>query len=121
MSAGLRERLRAALLSARKARDATAVSALRTALAAIDNAEAVAPPAQAAGVEAQSEHIAGTAGPLGSGEAARAELTEDAMRAIVAAEVDERRAAAAAYEARGEAARAAELRAEADVLAAQLG
>jgi len=116
----LRARLRAALLAARKARDAAAVSALRTALSAIDNAEAVAPPAQAADVDAQSEHIAGTAGPLGSGEAVRAELSEDDVRAIVAAEIEDRRAAAAGYEARGETARAAELRAEADVLAAQL-
>lgn len=117
----LRARLRAALLAARKARDAAAVSALRTALSAIDNAEAVAPAARAAGAEAQSEHVAGTAGPLGSGEAARVDLSEDDVRAIVAAEIEERRAAAAGYEARGKTGRAAELRAEADVLAAQLG
>ncbi|RYB91261.1 hypothetical protein EUA06_07980 [Nocardioides glacieisoli] len=37
----LRDRLRAALLTARKARDAETVSTLRTALAALENAEAV--------------------------------------------------------------------------------
>ncbi len=37
----LRDRLRAALLTARKARDAQTVSTLRTALAALENAEAV--------------------------------------------------------------------------------
>ena len=39
-SASVRERLRAALPPALKARDAVAVAALRSALAAIDNAEA---------------------------------------------------------------------------------
>ncbi|MFF2391084.1 hypothetical protein [Nocardia sp. NPDC058114] len=37
----LRERLRAALKTAMKARDLGAVTALRSALAAIDNAEAI--------------------------------------------------------------------------------
>ena len=37
----LRDRLRAALLAARRARDAETVSTLRTALAALENAEAV--------------------------------------------------------------------------------
>lgn len=39
-TAGLRERLRGALPAAIKARDAAAVAALRSALAAVDNAEA---------------------------------------------------------------------------------
>ncbi|MBX5440201.1 MAG: hypothetical protein IRZ32_01595 [Solirubrobacteraceae bacterium] len=120
MSGDLRARLRAALLAARRARDPVAAGALRTALAAIENAEAVAPPPRRADDGSGGSRIAGTAGPLGAGEAPRAELSEDEARAIVVAEVEERRAAAAGYEARGEAGRAARLRSEADVLAGQL-
>src|SRR5918996_2373390 len=55
----LRERLRAALPEAMKARDAVAVAALRSALAAIDNAEAVA--AAPAPPGAGSADVAGAA------------------------------------------------------------
>lgn len=112
----MRGRLQAALPAARKARDAAAVAALRSALAAIDNAEAVPPPASS-GPPALNAHVAGTAGGLGAGEAARAELTEARMREIVAGEVAERREAAETYEARGRREAAAALRAEAEVLA----
>ena len=47
----LRTRLRAALLEARRARDAETVSTLRTALAALENAEAVPSDARAGALE----------------------------------------------------------------------
>jgi len=47
----LRTRLRAALLEARKARDAETVSTLRTALSALENAEAVPTAARAGAIE----------------------------------------------------------------------
>ena len=71
----IRTRLQQALRSALKARDAGAVSALRSALGAIGNAEAVDPgPAQPAG--AGSVHVAGAVAGLGAGEAGRRQLTE---------------------------------------------
>lgn len=115
----LRARLRGALTPAMKARDAAAVAALRSALAAIDNAEAVsvteAPPTTTEGP------IAKAAVGLGAGEGVRRDLDEAQMVAIVAAEVAERRAVAVEYDRSGAAERAARLRAEADVLAAHLG
>lgn len=113
----LRVRLRRALPLAMKARDQAAVTALRSALAAIENAEAVAPsgpPGQSSGV------IAGAATGLGAGEAARRELSEQQIFGIVQAEVTDRRTTAGAYERAGQVHEAARLRAEADVLAAHL-
>ena len=112
-AAPLRDRLRAALPPAMKARDEPTVAALRSALAALDNAEAVAPPPAPAlpGV------IAGAVAGLGAGEAARLELTEDRVAEIVGAEVADRRAAAADYARAGRDERAARLTAEADALA----
>jgi uncharacterized protein len=112
----LRTRLRGALPPALKARDQAAVAALRSALAAIDNAQAVeAPPAPRTGGV-----IAGAVTGLGAGEAPRRELFEGDIAAIVRAEVADRRAAAADYESGGQVDAAARLTAEADVLAAHL-
>lgn len=119
MVGSMRERLRAALKVAMKARDAAAVNALRTALAAVDNAEAVAVPATAATPLVEGV-IAGAAAGVGATEAPRRVLTEDEVAAIVAAEVDERRAAAGDYRDAGQFGRAARLTAEADALAAHL-
>lgn len=115
----VRARLRTALRTAMKAREKGTVAAIRSALAAIDNAEAV--DAAAAGLQ-QTGHsrIAGTVGGLGAGEVARARLTEARMREIVAGEVAERRAAADEYDGHGQDERAAGLRSEADALAALL-
>jgi len=110
----VRERLQTALRGAMKARDRAAVAALRSTLAALDNAQAV--EADVAPVE--HEHFAGTAGALGAGEAPRAALDEPASRAIVAREVQERRDAADEYERHGRDDEATRLRAEADLLAA---
>jgi uncharacterized protein len=100
-----------------KARDQAAVTALRSALAAIENAEAVAPLApqdQSSGV------IAAAVTGLGAGEAARRDLSERQIADIVLAEVTDRRAAAAEYELAGQVDAAARLRSEADALMAHL-
>lgn len=111
----LRERLRAAVPAAMKARDRRAVAALRSALAAIDNAEAVevAIDVRAGAIEAS---------PVGAGasEVARRSLTEADILALVRAEAADRRAAAAAYEAAGHHDRAVDLAAQADTLEAHL-
>ena len=99
----LRGRLRGALPAAMKARDGAAVAALRAALAAIDNAEAVEPAPGRSPAAAGHADLAGPVAGLG------------------AAEVADRRAAADAYERAGQAERAGRLRAEADVLSSHLG
>jgi uncharacterized protein YqeY len=109
----MRTTMRRDLTAALKARDRVAVSALRSALAAIDNAEAV--PAPDARMSS-SEHVAGAAVGVGSAEAARRELTPDDLHAIVAAEVAERVDAATGYARSGRQDAADRLRAEADVL-----
>ena len=115
---GLRERMRQALPAAMKARDRVAVAALRSALAAIENAEA--PPAPATAAPLQEGVIPGATAGLGSSEVARIDLTDDDVAAIVRREIEERRGAAATYDEAGHADRADRLRAEADALAAFL-
>jgi uncharacterized protein YqeY len=106
--------LRRALTTALKARDAVAVSALRSALAAIENAGAVdgsqVPPPG-------SGPIAGAVDGLGAAEVGRRPVD---VGAVVAAEVEQRREAAREYAALGRSDRADRLHAEADVLAAHL-
>lgn len=102
-----------------KAKDRIAVSALRSALAAIDDAETV-PAAPQPGVEA-SEHVAGAAAAgIGAADVARKQLTEEEMRAVVAREHRERVAAAMTYAELGRNQDAGRARAEADVLARYL-
>ncbi|MFF8996794.1 hypothetical protein [Streptomyces achromogenes] len=95
-----------------RARDRTAVSALRATLAALDNAEAV--PVS----EAALRGVALEQSPVGAGttEAARRELSDRDVIDIVRAEAGERLDAAAQLTAPAQADRAARLRAEADVL-----
>jgi len=115
----IRKRLEGVLRETLRARDTVAVSALRSALAALDNAQAVpAAPAPVAG--ASSPHFAGAAAGLGAGEAERRRLSEAQARDIVRAEVAERQAAAREYERRGHADQAGRLRREAAVLRAAL-
>jgi uncharacterized protein YqeY len=109
--------LRRALTEAIKTRDTVAVSALRSALAAIENATAV-DAAQAPTPGAGP--IAGAVEGLGAGEVASRVLTPDEVRAVVGAEVDQRLAAAREYADLGRDDRAVRLRAEAAVLAAHL-
>jgi hypothetical protein len=107
--------LQAALAPAMKARDKSAVAALRGALAAIANAEAVAAPAGTA-PPVGSGPIAGAVTGLGPGEVERRELTDTDVVAIVEHEIADRIAHADNYEQLGRAADAAELRAQAEAL-----
>jgi uncharacterized protein YqeY len=112
-----RRTLRDALLVARKNRDSTRVSALRSALSAIDNAETP----DGARVDASSSGtIAGGVAGLGAAEVARRELSDAEIRELVRAEVDERLAAAGQFDT-SHTERAATLRAEAAVLTDLLG
>jgi uncharacterized protein YqeY len=107
------------LTEAMKARDPVAVAALRSALAALDNAEAV-DPAQAPAAGPVGGTVAKSLAGLGAGEVPRRTLTEGEEAGVLAAELHDRQAAADDYERLGEPERAARLRAEAEVLAAQL-
>ncbi len=104
--------MRQALPEAMRARDKAAVSALRSTLAALDNAEAV--PVD----EAALRGVALEQSPVGAGatEAARRELSEHSVAEIVRAEATERLEVAAQLTAPAHADRVARLRAEAAVL-----
>jgi uncharacterized protein len=112
----VQHRLRAALGQALHRRDSIAVAALRSALGAIGNAEAVTGAAPAAG--ASSPHLAGARSGLGAGEARRRRLTAAQVGQVIRAEISERRQAAREYERAGHPGRAQRLLAEADVLEA---
>lgn len=108
------DRLRRDLTAALKARDLVAIAARRSALAAIENAEAVATGVRTS--EAGHEHIAGSTTGLGAAEVERRVLTESDVQAIVEGHVDEQRSAAQLYDRQGRPQHADRLRAEADVL-----
>jgi uncharacterized protein YqeY len=113
-----RAKLRDALLAARKDRDSTRVSALRSALSAIDNAETP----DGAHVDAVSSGtIANAVIGLGAAEVARCELSDAEIRELVRAEIDERLTAARDFTAAGHPDRATALHAEAEVLSGLLG
>lgn len=110
----IRAALRADLTAAMKARDRDAVSALRTAIAAIDNAEAIATDADHGGQT--SGDIAGAVGGVGSTESARRDLTTPDVRAVLRAQVTDRITEAARYDAYGQSPAADRLRREASAL-----
>lgn len=130
----LRARLRRALPAAMKARDRTAVTALRSALAEIDNAEAFDPdeaaaegmldllepagwePADADDVDAAHPGFAGTVAGAGATEVERRSLTPKQVEGIVRAEIETREEAATVLEAVGKHEHAERVRAEARVL-----
>jgi uncharacterized protein len=121
----VRARLRLALTGALRARDAIAVSALRLALSAIGNAEAVDPgpaatadPSSAYVADPSSAYVAGAAVGLGATEARRRSLSPAQAEQIVRAEAGERQRAARDYERAGHADQADRLRREALVLMA---
>jgi uncharacterized protein len=136
----LRERLRRALPAAMKARDRPALAALRSALAAIDNAEAVDPaqawPDEVAGdpgsagweaadtraavVDASHAGFAGTVAGVGATEVKRRSLSGAQVEDIVRAEIEDREVAAAARERARQHEQAERLRAEARVLLSHL-
>jgi uncharacterized protein YqeY len=115
----VQSRLGAALTHALAGRDAVATAAIRSVLGAIANAGAV-PAAAEHRASATSEHFAGATAGLGATEAARRLLTDADVTAVVAAEISDRRSAAAEYDRLGRPDRAARCQAEADVLAAIL-
>jgi uncharacterized protein YqeY len=113
-----RTRLRTALLTARKDRDTARVSALRSALSAIDNGEIP----DGAQIDAPSSgRIAGGVVGLGAAEVTRRQLSETQIRGLLRAEIDERLTAAAEFTAGGHAERATLLRTEAAALTDLLG
>lgn len=113
-----RDRLRETLLAARKSRDTTSVSAIRSALSAIDNAET--PQADQTDTRIGGT-IAGAVSGVGSTEVARRTLSDSQIRALIEAEVDERLTAADEYIANGHHDRAADLQSQAAVLTQLLG
>jgi uncharacterized protein len=127
---GLPGRLQLALRDAIKAHDAIAISALRSALGAIGNAEAVdqsgAPqPGTVAGSggsspQGSSEHFAGSVTGLAAAEVRRRPIGPSELEGIVRTEIAERQLAAGEYEQLGQADRAARLRHEASVLLSAL-
>lgn len=108
-----RQTLRARLLTARKDRDAIRVSALRSALSAIDNAET--PDVEDLDVPAAGT-VAGSVAGLGAAEVPRPILTGAAIRTLLRAEIDDRLLAAEQMDAGGHSERATAVRAEAAVL-----
>ena len=115
----LRDALRRDLASAMKAREPDAVSALRTAIAAIDNAEAV--PAPDESTATTSGHIAGARAGLGAAEAARRNLSAGQQQAILRDQIAGYATDADRYEALGQQDAANRLRAQARLLMAYLG
>jgi len=103
----LKARLRADLKAAMQARATGEVRLLRTLIAALDNAEAVA-------VE-QKGYVSRKFGDS-SGEVARLHLDEHAVGQLLEAEIEARLLAAADYERHGEAAEAGRLRDEAGLI-----
>lgn len=99
-----------------KARDRVAVAALRSALTAIENAEAV----DRAATADRGLAIEQTPAGIGVAEVPRRMLTEVQVTAIVRAEVTDRESAAGDYDRAGRPERAERLRAEAGVLSAHL-
>jgi len=114
----LRAALRLGLTTAMKSRDRDALAALRTAIAAIDNAEAV--PAPEAAPPATSAHIAGARSGLGAAEAARRELSASELQDIVRGQISEHTLEADRYDALGQVDSAERLRRQAHALAPYL-
>ncbi|HEX7100822.1 MAG TPA: hypothetical protein VF377_16475 [Acidimicrobiia bacterium] len=100
------ERLRRDLITAMSQRDMVAVSAIRTAVAAIDNAGAV-----------EAQH---SAAPIGAGgfspDVPRRELDEKAVAQILEAEIEERRTAMATLADLGQDSHVERLQREVEVL-----
>jgi uncharacterized protein YqeY len=116
--------MRAALTAALSSGDRAAVAALRSALAAVGNAEAVDLGADASSVgrpAATGEHFAGARAGLRAGEAPRKELTAADVRQIMLTEITDRQSAATEYDRLGRGGQAERLRREADVLATVIG
>jgi hypothetical protein len=112
----LRAALRRGLVAALKARDAEALAALRTAIAAIDNAEAI--PATDTQAPLTSADIAGASSGVGSTEAVRQSLSVGQLRDIVSEQIVEYAREADRYDLLGQPDAAQRLRHRARILAA---
>ncbi|HKF76221.1 MAG TPA: hypothetical protein VKF59_08765 [Candidatus Dormibacteraeota bacterium] len=112
----MKVRLRRDLVRAIRAGDPVAASVLRSALAAIENAEA-ADPADAPQPGLGQSPIAGSVSGLRAAEVGRRNLTAAEVEEIVRAEAAERLVAAGEYVRLGHADRAERLRQEAAILA----
>ena len=115
----MRTALRHALTEAIKAQDPVARSALRAALGAIENAEAVDAARTPAPSDDQST-VAGSVVGLGAADVERRVLSDADLEDLLRAEVADRLSAAQAYQERGRVDRAERLRAEAAVLSKYL-
>ena len=110
--------LRADLVVAMNARHSETVALLRTVIAAIDNAQSVEMPTTP--TVPGGAHIAGAQPGVGSTEAARRVLSDADVRALLQAQIDERKSDAERYEAYGKPDTAAWLHREADALRAYI-
>ena len=114
----LRATLRDGLITALKSRDSDALAALRTAIAAIDNAEAVRiPDAQP---PAMSTHVAGASSGAGSTEATRRQLSGSEVHDILRDQIADHAREADRYDTLGQADAAHRLRRQARALEAYL-
>lgn len=112
--------LRQGLVTALKARDTDAVAALRTAIAAIDNAQAVQVSAPAPTSTAASAHVAGARSGAGSTEAPRRQLASSELQDILRAQITEHVLEADRYDDLNQARAAEQLRRQARALSAYL-
>lgn len=112
----LRSRLRRDLRAAMKAQRRDEMAALRTLIAAIDNAEAV-DDAPVSSPRSSGEWVAGAVRGLGAADAARRSLSERELQRIIETQLWERDAQAERLTLLGRADDAARLRTEADVIA----
>ena len=109
----LRQRLRESLRVAMNARDPIAAAAFRSAMSAVDNAEAV----DGAQAPRPAHGIVGDVRlGVGAGEVARRDLSTLDVLEVFRVEIRDRIAAAAEYQSRGRAAQATRLKAEATAL-----
>jgi hypothetical protein len=111
----LRTRLRGDLRAAMKAQRQDEMAALRSLIAAIDNAESVEDASSSP--RPSSEHVAGTLQGLGAADAVRRSLSEHDLQRIIEAELWERDAQAERLTLLGRIDEASRLRIEADVIA----
>lgn len=116
MLTALRARLRTDLTAAMKARAGVEVSAIRSLLAALDDAQAAPTPAHVPASSSAGEHVAGAAVGVGSTEVDRLELTEAEIALVVTGQIEERQAAAVTFDGVGQSDAAERLRAEAAVV-----
>jgi hypothetical protein len=123
-TSAVRSALRDRLTTAMRERDRTTVSTMRTAIAALENAEAVptsVAPGIGGGPDAEtdpSRHVAGAMAGVGAAEAERLVLDEASEAAILRGEVESLLEAARQYEAGGRDEPASQARAAAHELSA---